>query len=163
MQFTIQLLLIAMTVASVNAACGIYLLEYRMLTNSLLGFCNSGLFIFALVLQIGVFTFAASRANRRITITRFLIAGSAIWLTMFLLSRMYAESIGRWIWDHQGLFATEWTPIELIASLTALLSVPAFCILSTLLIVLLWNAIRTNNPATRSTSATPYADDSFRP
>lgn len=145
MQFSIQLLLIATTVAAINAACGIYLFQHRLLTNGLLEFCNSGLFLFAIVLQIGVFAFAARNANRRITITRFLIAGSSIWLTMFLLSRMYAESIGRWLWDHRGLFATEWTPIEFIAGLTALLGVPAFCLLSTMLSVLLWNTIRTNN------------------
>lgn len=145
MQFSIQLLLIAMTVASINAACGIYLLQHRMLTNGLLEFCNSGLFLFSIVLQIAVFAFAACRTSVRITIKRFLVTGSAIWLSMLLLSRMYAESIGRWLWDHQGLFATEWTPIELIAGLTALLGVPVFCMLSTLLIVFFWSAIRTNN------------------
>jgi hypothetical protein len=145
MQFSIQLLLIAMTIASINATCGIYLFQHRMLTNGLLEFCNSGLFLFAIVLQLAVFAFAACRTKVRITLKRFLVTGSAIWLIMFLLSRMYAESIGHWLWDHQGLFATTWTPIEFIASLAALLGVPAFCMLSTLLIVGLWSAMRTSN------------------
>jgi hypothetical protein len=151
MQFSIQLLLIAMTVASLNAACGIFLLQHQMLTNSLLGFCNSGLFVFAVALQIAVFAFAAIRSSRKATIKRFLIAGCVIWLAMVVLTRMYAESVGRWLWDHQRMFATEWIPIEFIASLSALLGVPTFCMLSTLSSVFVWNAIRTN-PVLRGSS-----------
>lgn len=150
MQFSVRLIFFAMTVASLNAALGIYLLQRQLLTNSLLEFCNSGLLIFAIVLQISSFLVVALRAARRVAAKRFLIAGSTIFLTMFVLTRMYAETAGRWLWDHQKSFSTEWTPIEFIAGLTALLGVPLFCILSTMLTVLLWSAVRTNKAVHRS-------------
>lgn len=133
----------AMTVASLNAALGIYLLQNRMLTNGLLEFCNSGLLIFAIMLQIATFIFVALRSDKRNAIKRFLIAGSAVLSAIFVLTRLYADTSQRWLWDNRKMFATEWTPIEFIASLTALLGVPLFCMLSTMLTVLIWSAIRT--------------------
>lgn len=145
MQFSVRQMFVAMTVASINAALGIYLQQNRMLTNGLLEFCNSGLLIFAIVLQIATFILVALRADKRITIKRFLIAGIAVIFAMFVLTRLYAESTGRWLWDHQRMFATQWTPVEFIAGLSALLGVPLVCVLSTTLTVLLWNTFGTKS------------------
>ena len=66
---------VAITVAALNAAVGIYLLQTRMLTNGLLEFCNSGLFVFAIMLQIALFILVALRADKS---PHFLVAGAGI-------------------------------------------------------------------------------------
>ena len=144
MQISLRLLFGVITVSALDAAMGKYLLERRMLTNSLQGFCNSGLFIHVILLQVAGIALIASQRTCRPALARALIAGTMIGIVSLILSYEYSVILARWLRDHQSSLGSKWMAIEISVSLTALLGIPFLCTMATLIIATIWSAIRMN-------------------
>ena len=134
MQLSIRLLLAAITLAAVDSAAGLWLLKQGLLTNSLQGFCNLGLLLHVLFLQIVGILFVVSLGPTRLVYARVLIVGSLVGLAAFAICHLFAEQVGLWLWENQSSLAPAWVQIEVIASLVALLGVPVLCIVTTVLV-----------------------------
>ena len=146
LQISLRLLFVAIVVSALDAAFGKYLLESRMLTFSVHGICNAGLFVHAIVIQAAVVALIGSLERRKQTLARILVFGTVVGVVSFILSYQYSESLARWLWRwlwDQNRSNGKWVATEITASLTPLLGIPLFCAIAALITATIWRGIRT--------------------
>ncbi len=130
MQVSLRIIFLATTLVASDCGLGVFLLEQRLLSGSLIACSNFGLLISLFILQLAAIALLVTNSNKSF-VRRFLIAGGFFWLAMFVLSRVYADALSRWLGKHSSWYSTTWAHPEFLLSLAAMAAIPFFlCVVS---------------------------------